>query len=67
MPLKAKDGCCEEASLLSRECYIPCNQPATLIVGWKDRTDKPIRMCPSCAYRNCKNRGGYVVKVIDHA
>lgn len=61
MTLKANEHCCEEASLHSREVYMPCNAPAKLIVGWRGRTDAPIRMCEGCADHNCKNRGGYVV------
>lgn len=61
MTLKANEHCCEEASLHSREVYMPCNAPAKLIVGWRGRTDTPIRMCEACADHNCKNRGGYVV------
>jgi hypothetical protein len=60
-PLVARPGCCEEASTLSHSFYIPCNQPAESIVGWKGRSDKPIRMCAMCTYHNVKNRGGYVV------
>lgn len=57
-PLKAKEHCCEEASTLSNQFYIPCNNPAVSIVGWKGRNDKPIRMCVACADHNIKNRGG---------
>lgn len=60
--LKAKEHCCEEASTLSHSFYIPCNEPATKIVGWKGRSDTPIRMCDFCAYHNVHNRGGYVVR-----
>jgi len=61
-PLKAKPHCCEEASLSSHSFYIPCNNPATKVVGWKGRSDSPIRMCEMCADHNVKNRGGYVVE-----
>jgi len=60
--LKAKDHCCEEASLSSHSFYIPCNRPATHIVGWIGRSDAPIRMCEMCADHNVKNRGGYVAE-----
>lgn len=60
--LKAKPGCCEEASTLSGKFYIPCNEPAVAIVGWKNRSDKPIRMCRMCEAHNLKNRGGYRVE-----
>lgn len=62
--LKAKEGCCEEASLNSKEYYIPCNAPATNIVGWKGRSDKPIRMCDFCTSHNVENRGGEIVSFI---
>jgi hypothetical protein len=58
MKLKAKPGCCEEASMLSGNFYIPCNAPATCVVGWKGRNEKPIRMCEMCADHNLRHRGG---------
>jgi hypothetical protein len=60
--LKAKEHCCEEASLQSYNFYIPCNAPAVNIVGWIGRDDKPIRMCQFCSNHNVQNRGGYVVE-----
>lgn len=62
--LKAKEGCCEEASPMSAQFYIPCNRPAVALVGWKGRDEKPIRMCDQCEYHNVKNRGGYRVEEI---
>lgn len=61
MELKADDNCCEEASILSTNTYIPCNAPAVSIVGWKGRSDKPIRMCRECANHNIRNRGGELI------
>lgn len=61
MELKAKEHCCEEASSASFNFYIPCNLPAANVVGWKGRSDKPIRMCSMCTYHNVRNRGGYIV------
>ena len=61
-PLVAKEHCCEEAALNSTTHYIPCNQPAVSIIGWKGRSDKPIRMCIMCADHNIKNRGGEFIK-----
>lgn len=61
MDLKAGPNRCEEASVLSRDCYIPCNAPAVSVVGWKGRSETPIRMCESCAWHNVRNRGGYIV------
>lgn len=63
--LKAKDGCCEEASTQSRDFYIPCNNPAINIVGWKGRSDTPIRMCVMCTDHNVKNRNGEIISFID--
>lgn len=62
---KAKEGCCEEASIHSKEFYIPCNNPAINIVGWKARSDTPIRMCAMCTDHNVKNRSGEIISFID--
>lgn len=51
--LKAKDGCCEEASVFSREVYIPCNQPATQVL-YSSRDKRKYRMCEPCAHDNLK-------------
>lgn len=61
--LKAKEHCCEEASLSSHAFYIPCNAPAVNVVGWIGRNEKPIRMCQFCSNHNVSNRNGYVVEV----
>lgn len=55
--LKAKPDCCEEASPMSHNFYIPCNKPAVAMVGWPDRGEGPYRMCPACADHNARNRG----------
>lgn len=60
--LIAKEHCCEEASTLSHNFYIPCNNPAVSVIGWKGRFDKPIRMCVSCADHNIRNRGGEYIE-----
>lgn len=59
--IKASEHCCEEASLLSGSLYLPCNVPATKVVRWKGRTDKPVRMCDGCTDHNVRHRGGEVV------
>lgn len=59
--LKAQPHCCEEASFISSVSYIPCNKPATNIVGWKGRSDAPIRMCEMCTHHNVNNRSGYIL------
>jgi len=61
--LKAKDDCCEEAAL-ALPFYVPCNRPAIAIVGWKGRSDPPIRMCMACTDHNVRNRGGEVMKTM---
>lgn len=58
--LQAHPNGCQEADLQSRETYIPCNNAATVIVGWKGRSDAPIRMCDFCAEHNVRNRGGKI-------
>lgn len=62
LELVAKPDCCEEASVMSHDYYIPCNGPAVAIVGWKGHSDKPIRMCAFCEAHNIHNRGGYRVE-----
>lgn len=52
---EAKPGGCEEASPMSHQFYIPCNQPATRMV--KTRDPNPYRMCDMCADHNVRNRG----------
>ena len=56
MKLEAGEDRCEEASILSRTSYIPCNAPAMHMVGWPDRGEGPYRMCATCAHHNVKNR-----------
>lgn len=61
--LKAKPGCCEEASVVSSDYYIPCNAPAVARIAWRGRKDPSIRVCESCENHNITNRGGYRVEV----
>ena len=42
--------------------YAPCNKPAVNIVGWKGRSEPPIRMCEACTYHNVRNRSGEIVR-----
>ncbi len=58
--LQAHPNGCQEADLQSHNTYIPCNRAATVIVGWKGRSDAPIRMCDFCAEHNVHNRGGEI-------
>lgn len=64
LELKAKPGCCEEAAILPSglDFYAPCNKPAVSIVGWKGRSDTPIRMCFACTDHNVRNRGGEIIR-----
>ncbi|MCD0415700.1 hypothetical protein LOC51_00600 [Rubrivivax sp. JA1024] len=59
--LQADEDCCQEASIFSVAVYMPCNAPATSVVGWKGRSDTPIRMCDACANHNIRNRGGELI------
>ena len=54
------DARCQEASILSRATYIPCNAPATTIV-YHDRDGRGYYMCEPCADHNIRNRGGKLV------
>ena len=54
--LKAASNCCEEASHLSREFYIPCDKPAVRLINNGDHT-YPYRMCEACAQHNVRSRG----------
>jgi hypothetical protein len=58
LDLKAKPGCCQEASPASYNFYIPCNAPAVAMVDWPPRDEPAVRMCEACADHNVHNRGG---------
>ena len=49
------EGLCQEASIFSKEEYIPCNMPAVRIIHQRD--GNILRMCSTCATHNIKNRG----------
>lgn len=57
LDLKAKEGCCEEASPMSRNFYVPCNAPATCHVAPIRGGEGPFRMCRRCGEHNVRNRG----------
>lgn len=61
--IKAKPDCCEEAAMgMSFGGYIPCNRPATVIVGWPKRPgEQNLRMCAMCADHNTHNRGAEII------
>jgi len=50
-------GFCQEASIMSREEYVPCLGPAVAIIRNRDGF---YRMCASCTDHNVRNRGAIV-------
>jgi hypothetical protein len=48
---------CQEASMFSKETYIPCGQPAIAII-WHNKDKRAYPMCLGCADHNVKNRRG---------
>lgn len=60
--LKAKEGCCEEASTMSHNFYIPCNAPAVKVLRC-DKDKRDYRMCDMCAHHNLK-RGMVEIEVL---
>ena len=59
LDVKAKEHCCEECAILppGMNFYMPCNKPATKMIGWPARKEGPYRMCDDCAWHSVKNRG----------
>lgn len=51
---------CQEAAILSKAYYIPCNKPATAIV-YHARDGRGYYMCAMCADHNVRNRYGELV------
>ena len=60
-PDDAKQDGCQEAAL-GLPFYAPCNRLAVKMIGWRGRSDTPLRICAMCADHNIRNRGGYEVK-----
>ena len=56
LELKARPNGCEEAALMSREFYIPCNQSSTRNI-YHSRDKRTYRMCDMCSDHNVKRRG----------
>jgi hypothetical protein len=54
------DAKCQEASVLSRQKYIPCGAAASAIV-YHAKDGRAYYMCSPCASHNVKNRGGILV------
>ncbi len=66
-PAVLSDLRCEEASILSRETYIPCGAPAAAIV-WHAHDGKHIYlMCLACAWHNVRNRSARLLLTTDPA
>jgi hypothetical protein len=53
-------GPCEEASILSRETFIPCGMPSVGLV-WHSKDRRAYRMCRGCTFHNVSNRGGILL------
>lgn len=58
---------CEEASIHSRETFIPCGAPAAAIVWHQHDGKHTYLMCAACAWHNVKNRGGRLLMTTDAA
>ena len=54
--LTAREGGCQEASISSRDYYIPCDAPAVRVIEQRD--GDVLRMCAHCARHNLEDRGG---------
>jgi hypothetical protein len=56
---------CQEASIFSRETYIPCGAAAAAVV-WHDKEQRAYVMCAACASHNARNRRGRLLMTTDH-
>lgn len=63
-PLALQGLACQEASIHSRETYIPCGAPSTSVV-WHSRDKRAYLMCSACAWHNVRNRGGRLLMTTD--
>jgi hypothetical protein len=55
---------CQEASILSRETYIPCGVLGAAVV-WHGKDRRAYVMCAPCAWHNVRNRGGRLLMATD--
>lgn len=55
-----KDQLCEEASMFSKEKYIPCGSIATFVI-YHRKDNRSYFMCTLCAFHNVTNRGGKIL------
>jgi len=53
--IEAKPDGCQESNYIIPT--LPCNQPATRMIGWPKRGEGPYRMCDGCADHSVRNRG----------
>lgn len=53
--IEAKPDGCQESNYIIPT--LPCNQPATKMIGWPKRGEGPYRMCDGCADHSVRNRG----------
>jgi hypothetical protein len=53
--IEAKPDGCQESNYIIPT--LPCNQPATKMIGWPKRGESPYRMCDGCADHSIRNRG----------
>jgi hypothetical protein len=56
---------CQEASIHSRETYIPCGAPAAAVIWHQNDGHHTYLMCAACAFHNVKNRRGRLVVTSD--
>jgi hypothetical protein len=54
------DAVCQEASMFSRNSYIPCSRPARHIVR-HDKDRRSYYMCDGCMDHNIRARGGKLI------
>ncbi len=49
---------CQEASMLSRETYIPCGRPSAAVIFHQHDGRNVYVMCAACADHNIRHRSG---------
>lgn len=64
-PLSALTGVpCQEASIHSRETYIPCGAQSSCIV-WHAKDKRAYPMCGPCGWHNVRNRRGRLLMFVE--
>lgn len=56
-----KDAKCQEASVYSHTCYIPCCAPAVAVIR-HEKDNRDYYMCLPCADHNLRNRGAKLIR-----